>query len=260
MKLLNIGLIRYVIIMLGLILVSMFCFYMASTENVIENDEPLDISKATVEQISENKFIDVKITSTVCQLNKEKTLFDFDNDEYYYLIPMKDGKFIVFVTENIKQNKELEDFIDKYNKQKKKYNRIEEALNLDINCRVYDLTEYEEEKFFNYAIKANFGINSIQEAKQCIVPYKIVNNVTCLSWVYILTAIVSLITAIFITILLVRKLKANENYINVMPNNSCSLSENTHNLYSNDEYYTGYNQQDDVDSQANNNQNDIHRF
>ena len=77
MKLLNIGLIRYVIIMLGLILVSMFCFYMASTENVIENDEPLDISKATVEQISENKFIDVKITSTVCQLNKEKTLFDF---------------------------------------------------------------------------------------------------------------------------------------------------------------------------------------
>ena len=68
MKLLNIGLIRYVIIMLGLILVSMFCFYMASTENVIENDEPLDISKATVEQISENKFIDVKITSTVCQL------------------------------------------------------------------------------------------------------------------------------------------------------------------------------------------------
>ena len=71
--------------MLGLILVSMFCFYMASTENVIENDEPLDISKATVEQISENKFIDVKITSTVCQLNKEKTLFDFDNDEYYYL-------------------------------------------------------------------------------------------------------------------------------------------------------------------------------
>lgn len=142
MKLLNIGLIRYVIIMLGLILVSMFCFYMASTENVIENDEPLDISKATVEQISENKFIDVKITSTVCQLNKEKTLFDFDNDEYYYLIPMKDGKFIVFVTENIKQNKELEDFIDKYNKQKKKYNRIEEALNLDINCRVYDLTEY----------------------------------------------------------------------------------------------------------------------
>ena len=186
MKLLNIGLIRYVIIMLGLILVSMFCFYMASTENVIENDEPLDISKATVEQISENKFIDVKITSTVCQLNKEKT--------------------------------------------------------------------------FNYAIKANFGINSIQEAKQCIVPYKIVNNVTCLSWVYILTAIVSLITAIFITILLVRKLKANENYINVMPNNSCSLSENTHNSYSNDEYYTGYNQQDDVDSQANNNQNDIHRF
>lgn len=260
MKLLNIGLIRYVIIMLGLILVSMFCFYMASTENVIENDEPLDISKATVEQISENKFIDVKITSTVCQLNKEKTLFDFDNDEYYYLIPMKDGKFIVFVTENIKQNKELEDFIDKYNKQKKKYNRIEEALNLDINCRVYDLTEYEEEKFFNYAIKANFGINSIQEAKQCIVPYKIVNNVTCLSWVYILTAIVSLITAIFITILLVRKLKANENYINVMPNNSCSLSENTHNSYSNDEYYTGYNQQNDVDSQANNNQNDIHRF
>ena len=233
---------------------------MASTENVIENDEPLDISKATVEQISENKFIDVKITSTVCQLNKEKTLFDFDNDEYYYLIPMKDGKFIVFVTENIKQNKELEDFIDKYNKQKKKYNRIEEALNLDINCRVYDLTEYEEEKFFNYAIKANFGINSIQEAKQCIVPYKIVNNVTCLSWVYILTAIVSLITAIFITILLVRKLKANENYINVMPNNSCSLSENTHNSYSNDEYYTDYNQQDDVDSQANNNQNDIHRF
>ena len=92
------------------------------------------------------------------------------------------------------------------------------------------------------------------------VPYKIVNNVTCLSWVYILTAIVSLITAIFITILLVRKLKANENYINVMPNNSCSLSENTHNSYSNDEYYTGYNQQDDVDSQANNNQNDIHRF
>ncbi len=53
-------------------------------------------------------------------MNKEKTLFDFDNDEYYYLIPMKDGKFIVFVTENIKQNKELEDFIDKYNKQKKK--------------------------------------------------------------------------------------------------------------------------------------------
>lgn len=50
------------------------------------------------------------------------------------------------------------------------------------------------------------------------------------------------------------------NYINVMPNNSCSLSENTHNSYSNDEYYTGYNQQDDVDSQANNNQNDIHRF
>lgn len=97
MKLLNIGLIRYVIIMLGLILVSMFCFYMASTENVIENDEPLDISKATVEQISENKFIDVKITSTVCQLNKEKTLFDFDNDEYYYLIPMKDGKFIVLL-------------------------------------------------------------------------------------------------------------------------------------------------------------------
>ena len=91
-------------------------------------------------------------------------------------------------------------------------------------------------------------------------PYKIVNNVTCLSWVYILTAIVSLITAIFITILLVRKLKANENYINVMPNNSCSLSENTHNSYSNDEYYTGYNQQDDVDSQENNNQNDIHRF
>ena len=45
-----------------------------------------------------------------------------------------------------------------------------------------------------------------------------------------------------------------------MPNNSCSLSENTHNSYSNDEYYTDYNQQDDVDSQANNNQNDIHRF
>ena len=135
-----------------------------------------------------------------------------------------------------------------------------EEPKMQANCRVYDLTEYEEEKFFNYAIKANFGINSIQEAKQCIIPYKIVNNVTCLSWVYILTAIVSLITAIFITILLVRKLKANENYINVMPNNSCSLSENTHNSYSNDEYYTGYNQQDDVDSQANNNQNDIHRF
>lgn len=241
--------------MLGLILVSMFCFYMASTENVIENNEPLDISTATVEQISKNKFIDVKITSTVCKLNKEKSFLDYDNDEYYYLIPMKDGKFVVFITEDIDQRIDLESSIYKYNKNEK-------TLNLDIRGRIYNLTENEEKKLFDSAVKANCGIDSIQEAKQCIIPYKIVNNVCYLMWIYIAIAVVSLLAAMFITVLLVRKLKVNKNYVNIMSNNSCDLMKNTHKLYSNDDYYTDYNnpQQDNIDTKINNNQNDIHRF
>lgn len=263
MKLLNIGLIRYVIIMVGLISVSIFCFYMVSTENVIESNEPIDISNATVEQISESKFIDAKITSAVCKLTYRKTFLYYDIDEYYYLIPMENGKFVIFVTEDIFQKKELENFIDKYNIDK--YNREEEALNIDISGRVYNLTENEEKMFFDSAVKAGCGINSIQDAKQCIVPYKIVNNATYLSWIYILIAVISLLTAIFITLLLLRKLKVNENYVNVMPDNSCGSNENTHKIYLNDEYYTGYdNPQQNGDNiqntQANNNQNDIHRF
>ena len=81
----------------------------------------------------------------------------------------------------------------------------------------------------------------------------------------ILIAVISLLTAIFITLLLLRKLKVNENYVNVMPDNSYGSSENTHKIYLNDEYYTGYdNPQQNGDNiqntQANNNQNDIHRF
>lgn len=241
--------------MFGLILVSAFCFYMASTENVTQNNELLDISTATVEQISENKFIDAKITSAVCKLTYGNTLLGHEDDEYYYLIPMKNGKFIVFVTEDMLQKKELESFIDKYNRKNK-------VLNLDINGRIYNLTANEEKMFFDSAVKADVGINSIQEAKQYIVPYKIVNNVTGLKWIYISIAIISLLTMIFMVLLVVRKLKANGNYINTIPDSSSASSENTHKIYSNVEYYIGYDtsQQDDVNTQTNNNQNDINRF
>lgn len=246
----NINLLRNVVMVILSALMEIFCLWSATNEIILHNSTPLNLNTATVNEIESNKLVDATITDTVGAFMYEK-----NSKKYYYLIPMENGMFIIFATSDVNQKNMLDTYIDSY----------DGKLNLEINGRISLLTTEEKNVFFNSVVDADIGVNSVEKAQQYIVSYKIENDSPSIKWVWIIIGIILLAFSIITLLNLIKKRQNNKNYINAMPDNGYDSNRNAYNPYSNDEYYTGYDnpQQNDINpqnTQANNNQNDIHRF
>lgn len=255
MRIGNIGLLRSVMILIISALMGIFCLCMASEEIILHNSTPLDLSTATIDDIKDNTLVDAKITDTVGSF-----MYEVESKTYYYLIPMQNGKFIIFATNNAAQKDMLDTYIYSYNG----------TLDMDIKGRISPLSSEEKKVFFDSVVDADIGVSSIAEAQQYIVSYKIKNDRAALKWIWILIALIMFAISIMILLKLIKqKHNSNnrKNFVNAMPDNT---NANAYNPYANNEYYTGYddNQQGDYytgydnpqDTQTNNNQSDIHRF
>lgn len=207
--------VRKIIIAVCMVLASILFFSLTSSEIIIHNDEPLDLSKASVTDIQSKKLVDAKIDYVIGYFAyKEKS------QEYYYLIPMDNGKFIIFCTGDKEQRQTLDRFLDSYNPI---------PMGLEIKGRISSLTTEEERVFFDSIVESGL-VASQEEAYQYIVPYKITNDNSFLPWIYLAVAIILALMAVGFIISFIKNIRNRKNYIVAEPMNSSS------------EYYTGYDQ------------------
>lgn len=246
----NIGTLKQIVAIISFSAAAIFCLFMTSNEVTLGNSTPLDISTATVEQIQSNTLIDVKINATIGAFATKS-----GSNEDYYLIPMGNGKFIIFVTGDAAQKRELDNFIYTYD-------GTNGTLDLDVKGRIYNLTADEERVFFRSIVEAGIGLDSVAEAKQYIVPYKIVNYQSSSVWIFAAISVICLLFVAFMILSMVKQSRQRKAYTNPVQyqNTVSNENPNAYNPYAQEEYYTCYEDSQQSNTQANDNQSNINRF
>ncbi len=201
--------------LLGLII----CCSMLSSEIILHISEPLDLSKASVEDIENKKLVNATITDTLGMFMYEDRSYN-----YYYLIPMDNGKYIIFCTGDKEQKNLLNTYIDST------YNYNPAPLSIEIRGRISHLSTKEKRVFFDSLVENGF-LRS--DAEEYVIPYKIENDNGMLSWIYLILAVVALLAFFGTLISFIKEIQSKKNYIAI-------AAEPTGGI----EYYTGYDQND----------------
>lgn len=175
--------------LLVLVFFSIVCFVYFGHELSIHSGGTLDLSEAEVDDIKADTIVNAKITDTVGAF-----MYEEHSKTYYYLIPMENGKYIVFATNNKEQKSALDTYIDSY----------DGTLDLEVQGRISKLDSDESRVFYNSISSAGLGVTYAQ-AKQIIVPYKITNDDSVFYWIVLGIGCVLAIGAIIVVIVAISK-------------------------------------------------------
>lgn len=206
--------VRKIALMAVFLLGSILFFSMSSSEIILHNSEPLNLSKASVEDIESRKLVDATITDTLGAF-----MYEERSQDYYYLIPMENGKYIIFCTGDKEQKNLLDTYSESYDPA---------PISIEIRGRISHLSTEERRVFFDSLVE-NGLLRA--DAEEYVMPYKIENDNSMLPWIYLVIAVIALLAFVVFLISFIKDIQRRKNYIVAEPT-------------SGSEYYTGYDQND----------------